>query len=443
MNFKELKKCNIYTVPVGKYFGKENKACYLVYSPLANVFFLSLPDEVASLEQLLEDGKSSNTLSRLLEQKQGDKPGETYDTACTLHLLLNEKCNFHCKYCYSAEGRSTAELSMETIRTALSWFLSSKRKAPKDRTVMFMGGGEPVLSWEKLEQSTALAKQISAQNDVSVHFSLTTNGSIMNGEMLDFLKTNHFTVQISFEVLPDIQNEQRGMNDAVSSNLKRLTEAGISNFVRSTITAANVDRIREMVEYCQTNFPLVKKLSCQNVVDPEYFTSVEAVSDFFSRYSKAFAEAGEQAKKTGLELRSSTSHLAKYSMREKFCYDIVCLTPYGTLTTCPDISSPKEEAYAQAVFAEIENEEIVFDDAAFKRLTKDSIHTVEKCRTCWARWNCGSGCRNSRRVYSAEIFDRICDFYRSMLCEGLMSDLAGKYQTATGKDFYKDITGKL
>lgn len=445
MIFSKLKEHNIYIVPVGGYFGKEDKACYMVYSPLANVFFLSLRNEVENLEQLLNEGKKNDVLNRLLNHKPltGNLPGESYDTFCTLHLLLNEKCNFHCKYCYSAEGRSSAELSIEQIRIMLDYYLSSERGAVKDRTIMFMGGGEPVLSWEKLEQSTVLAKEIASKNDINVHFSLTTNGSILNDRMIDFLKIHNFTVQISFEVLPDVQNEQRGMNDTVACNLKRLTDANISNYVRSTITDANVDRMPEMVEYCQTHFPAVNKLSCQYVVDPEYFASVEIVYQFFNRYFNSFMAATEQAKKTNLQLRSSSSHLINYSMREKFCYNLVCFTPHGTLTTCPDISSPKEDNYTQSVFGKIENGKIEFDDTAFKRLTKGSIHTFEKCQTCWAKWNCGSGCPSSRRVYSSEIFDSICDFYRRMLCHSLMNELAIKYKTATGKDFYTDITAKL
>lgn len=445
MKFNNLNNSNIYTIPVGDYFGKEKDRCYMVYSPLANLFFLSLPQEVENMEQQLQNGKSNPILDQLLKQQSlaEQVPGESYDTACTLHLLLNEKCNFHCKYCYSAKGRSSAELTMEQIRITLEYFLSAERSAVKDRTIMFAGGGEPVLSWEKLKQSTFLAEDIAATNGTHVHFSLTTNGSILNDEMVDFLKTHNFTVQISFEVLPDIQDEQRGMSDTVSHNLKKLSEAGISNYVRSTITAANVDRIPEMVEYCQSHFPAVKKLSCQQVVDPDYFTSTTIVHSFFNRYFKAFNKASELAQKTDLLLRSSSSHLINYSKREKFCYNLICLTPYGTLTTCPDVSSPKEEDYKQSIFAEIKEGTIIFDEPAYKRLTNGSIHTIDKCRTCWARWNCGSGCPSSRRVYSAEIFDSICDFYRQMLCHNLMTELSVKYQKATHKDFYTDIAAKL
>lgn len=445
MIYSNLQKNNIYVVPAGKYFGKSDDACFLVFSPLANVFFLSLPQEVEKLEQILDAGENDDTLNKLLNQNMPLKDDiiESYDTACTLHLLLNEKCNFHCKYCYSAEGRSSAELSMEQISTTLNYFLSSERSAVKERTVMFMGGGEPVLSWDKLEQSTLLAKEIASKNEVKVYFSLTTNGSVLNDKMIAFLKEHDFTVQISFEVLPDVQDDQRGMNEVVAQNLKRLLKANISNYVRSTITANNVDRIPEMVEYCQTHFPEVNKLSCQHVVDPDYFKSIEVVDDFFDRYFKSFTLATEQAKKTDLQIRSSSSHLVNYSMRQKFCKDLICLTAHGTLTTCPDVSSPKEKDYNKSIFARIENDGIIFDDDAFKRLTNGSIHSIKKCQTCWAKWNCGSGCPSSRRVYSEEIFDSICNFYKRMLCHSLMNELSMKFTAATGKDFYSEIASKL
>ena len=258
VTLNELTSKNIYIIPVGEYFKKQETACYLVYSPLANVFFLSLLSEIENMEGLLKEGKTSDVLKRLLDQKELPETisGESYDTFTTLHLLLNEKCNFRCKYCYSAHGRSSAEPSMENIQIILSYFLSSDRTAPKERMVMFMGGGEPMLSWDKLVQSTLLAEEIASKNDIKVRFSLSTNGSIINDQIIDFLKEHNFTVQISFEVLPDVQKNQRGMSDIVAQNLKRILETKIPNFVRSTITTENVDRIPEMVKYLRAQMTL-------------------------------------------------------------------------------------------------------------------------------------------------------------------------------------------
>lgn len=445
MNLNLLKEHNIYAIPVGAYFKKEDEACFLVYSPLANLFYLSLPNETAQLEEALNNNKRNLLLERLLDQTAFKRSNDevSIDTFCTLHLLLNEKCNFHCKYCYSAEGRSSAELSIEQVRTTLDYFLSAERKAVKERTVMFMGGGEPVLSWSLLEQATEYAQRVADVQGINIHFSLTTNGSIMNEKMLAFLKKHDFTVQLSFEILPDVQSEQRGNYEIVANNLLRLTKEGINNYVRSTITATNVDRIPEMVEYCHDHFPGVTKMSCQQVVDPAYFISKEIVDDFFNRYFISYQKGVKKAKEFGITLRSSSSHLLNYSKRERFCYNLLCLTPYGTLTTCPDVSSPNEKDYNDALIGEIQENNIRFDKDAFSRVSHGNIYTIEKCKDCFARWNCGSGCPSSRRVYSPEIFDAICNYYRKMLCNSLMEKLSRKYEKATGKVFYVEIAAKL
>ncbi|MDE5981199.1 MAG: radical SAM protein [Bacteroidaceae bacterium] len=437
---------NIYVIPVGRYFDADDSKCLLVYAPLANLFFLSTPDEVERLEALAKESKHDDaTLQRLMSQSvsSGLNPEVSEDTFCTLHLLLNEKCNFKCKYCYSASGRSTAELDMKQITPMLDFFLSEKRKAVKNRTIMFMGGGEPALSWKILKEATLYAEKVADKNNTMPHFAITTNGSILHDEMIAFFKEHNFTVQLSFEVLPDVQNEQRGFYDTVAANVVKLTEAGVGNYVRSTITEKNVDRIPEMVRYCHKHFPLVKKLSCQQVVDPTYFTSTDIVKDFFGRYYKSFKEGDMLARQLGITLRSSSSHLINYSKRERFCYNLVCLTPYGTLTVCPDVSSPNEMDYEDAVFGAVSGPDVEINTEKLRSITSGSIHTIDKCRGCYARWNCGSGCPSSRRVYTPEIFDAICDHYRHMLTDNLVNALASQHMQATGKNLFTEISAKL
>lgn len=438
---------NIYAIPVGKFFDVDDSKCQLVYAPLANLFFLSTPQEVERLEALINRGdKEDATLQKLMNQSalSGTTPEVSEETFCTLHLLLNERCNFKCKYCYSASGRSKAELDMAHIVPMLNYFLSNQRRAVKDRTIMFMGGGEPALSWNMLRDATLFAEEVAEKNGIRLHLAITTNGSILNDEMIAFFKEHNFTVQLSFEILPDVQNAQRGSYDIVAANVVKLTEAGVGNYVRSTITENNVDRIPEMVRYCHEYFPLVKKLSCQQVVDPSYFTSTDVVRDFFDRYYKSFKEGESLAQSLGITLRSSSSHLVNYSKRERFCYNLVCLTPYGTLTVCPDVSSPVEADYDKAVFGTVtQSDKVEIDTDKLRKITSGSIHTIEKCRDCYARWNCGSGCPSSRRVYSPEIFDAICEHYRRMLVDSLVKVLASRYTETTGKNLFSDISKKF
>ena len=442
-----LKSRDIFPIPVGTFFEKEDEACYMVYAPLANLFYLSRKEEIERLEKQLSEEKelADPLLMKLLDRNafKGMATEVSPDTFCTLHLLLNEKCNFGCRYCYSAKGRSTREMTEGQIETMLEYFLSSERKAVKDRTVMFMGGGEPTLSWRLLEHSVSYAERLAAENGINLHLSLTTNGSLLDESRFEYLKTHNFTVQVSFEVLPDVQNLQRGQYDVVAANVRKMTECGINNYIRATITEANVDRIPEMVEHCHVHFPKVTKLSCQQVVDSDYFKTTEIVHDFFKRYSDSFRKGETLAEEYGITLRSSSSHLLNYSKRERFCYNLVCLTPYGTLTTCPDVSSPVEPDYKDAVIAEIKDGALKFDRDAFDRVSYGNIHTIGKCRGCYAKWNCGSGCPSSRRVYRPEIFDAVCDHYRNMLCHSLMTEIARKYKASTGRNMYEALKSQL
>lgn len=198
-----------------------------------------------------------------------------------------------------------------------------------------------------------------------------------------------------------------------------------------------------MVEHCHKHFPKVKKISCQQVVDPNYFTSKAIVDDFFNRYFESFQNGEKKAEEYGITLRSSSSHLINYSKREKFCYNLLCLTPFGTLTMCPDVSSPLEKDYKDSLIGRIDYKKVLFDNDAFARLSMGSIHTIDKCRSCYARWNCGSGCPSSRRVYKPEIFDAICDYYRRMLTNSLIKQLAVRYEKATNGNFFSDMAQKI
>lgn len=434
---------NVFFIPVGTYFNESADACFMAYAPLKNKFFLLTPSEASKMRSQLERGEDVSVGGESLLTTEPSLPEIDTDTFVTLHILLNEKCNFHCTYCYSAQGRSNVELTFEQIEPVLRWFLSSGNKSPQKRTIMFMGGGEPTLSWSKLVSATDAAKHIAQEQGITVNFQLTTNGSIMNETMLTFLAENHFMVQVSFEVLPDVQESQRGTYKKVAKTLNRLAEFEIDHYVRATITPLNVDRIPEMVEWCHSQFPKLTKLSCQQVVDPGYFTSPSVVDAFFNRYFHSFKKGELVAKQHGLTLRSSASHLIDYSQRDRFCFNLAVLTPYGTLTTCPDVSSPNEEDYSASVFGNVKDGQVVFDYAAFERLTCGNIHYYDACKECFARWNCGSGCPSTRRVYTPEIFDAICSFYRSMLVQGLMERLATIFHQNTGKDLYETISSKL
>jgi len=399
------------------------------------------------MEQSLLRGENTPTIQALLS-RDGEKllarAGVGYSEATTLYLLLNEKCNFKCRYCYSAGGRDKTVMSRETVESCIDFFLAQRSGISEKRTIMFVGGGEPTLSWEMVQYATEYAIFVATRNSMDVNFRLSSNGSIMTDQMLEFYKLHKFGMQISFEVLPDVQIKQRGDWNSVNDNLKRLLKEGVLCTIRSTITAENVDCMPKMVAYCLENYKGINSLVCEPVVDPVFFDSQEKIMDYFKHYEKSFMVAHHMAQSNGLALMSSTYGSLR-RLRERFCFNLICLTPYGTLTTCPNVSSPNEKGYEEAVFAKVDeiNKKLLFSDSDYSRLTGNSIYTVEECRSCMARWNCGSGCPNQRRVYRKEIFNQGGNHTRRMLVNSLVEELAMRHNAKYHTDFYDTIKGKL
>lgn len=337
---------------------------------------------------------------------------------------------------------------MGQILPMVDFFLAQRADAPRQRTIMFIGGGEPTLSWPLIVQTTEYAKRKAKEEDIALMMRVSTNGSILTEEMLSFYKQHSFNMQISYEVLPDVQRAQRGTWTVVDNNLKRLLDAGLDCTIRSTITRDCVERLPEMVEFCFQNYPRIVNLICEPVVDSDYFKDEQTVHEYFNLYEKAFDEAKHLARKYHMSLMSS-SYGSIRQLRERFCYNLIVETPYGTLTTCPNISAPHEKGYNEAVFARVEPRganlpgKVRFDNDAYKRLTHGSIHSIAKCQTCWARWNCGSGCPSQRQVYTEDIFDAICVHTRSMLLNSLIYELAERFESQTGKNMFTAIGERL
>lgn len=451
MEHKILFDNNIFSIPVGNYFGVQPSKCLLIYAPISKNFFLANEKQVQELEIDLMNNKENPILKSLLSKTEKDIQKSyplKWNTLSTLYILLNEKCNFNCSYCYSAKGRSKQELDINVLCSFIDCFMQPSPDTPQNRTLMFVGGGEPTLSWNAVKKATLYAEKIAQERDLIIKFRLSTNGSILTHEMIDFYKDHKFALQISYDVLPDVQSAQRDKWDIVDKNLKTLLSEHISCNIRSTITDLNVTRMSEMVEFCKEHYPSIAGLELEPVVDAEKFKTPLQIHNFFSLYRESFLQAKKVANTNHIVLGTSTFESIK-QIRERFCYNLLCITPYNTLTLCPNVSSPLEKGYNEQVFGSIKHDSITgecttnIDEEAFTRLTSNTIHTLPECKECWAKWNCGGGCPDQRRVYSKEIREEICNYQRQALLDMLILTLAERYNNHSHSDFFADIKEKL
>lgn len=327
----------------------------------------------------------------------------------SLVILPNYKCNFSCSYCYSAIGRSNKEISLENLKIALDHFIYNvKQKSLKQIKVSFLGGGEPFLSWNCIIWTYEYLHKNLSDNNVAIQFSITTNGSLLKTDYLQWISQHKIHVNISFEILSDIQNKQRGQFDKVSYNVKMMLKSGINLSIRSTITENNVLRMEEMVQEILTHYPTIKKLHFEPVTD-----KLES-SDYYSNFIKYYFRARRIANKNNVKLICSIVKSFS-SLRKRFCGGEQCLTPDGFYTICHRCSSPLEKIYKSFIYGNIINEKVRIDNEKLASILKKDVFEYNECSKCIAKWHCAGGCLFQRMTYNPSQMQIACNFTKKII----------------------------
>ena len=269
MEFKELASKDIYPFPITSDLEKLGK--WIVYLPLIRYATIVDKDVVVELQNAIcgrPYGKTQiveDILSHMEDEKKKIYYTSSDETGLlNMMILPNNKCNFHCSYCYSAYGRSGKEISYDKLSSAIDYFFDISRAANQRLTISVLGGGEPLLSWDLLKRALNHAFELGVKRKTKIPVSLVTNGSLIPEDMLEYCKENDISVSVSFDILEDIQREQRGSYELVKDNINRISDYGLDVALNTVITNSNVDRMKEMILHMDKEMPLVKKVSFNN-----------------------------------------------------------------------------------------------------------------------------------------------------------------------------------
>jgi len=146
-------------------------------------------------------------------------------------LFLTQQCNLDCTYCYGHAGTygSAGRMSREIALRTIDWLLEQSG-ASKDVYITFFGG-EPLLAFRLLTEVVAYAEEACRKRGKKLELDITTNGTLLDDEIIEFLKAHCFKVTVSFDGPKAIQDAQRptasggGSHDDVVPRLRRLLVA--------------------------------------------------------------------------------------------------------------------------------------------------------------------------------------------------------------------------
>lgn len=433
----------IYIIPVGEYFGCRSRQVHLAYAPLHAAYGLMNADEAQQLQAALSNG------SKLHEQEftaalQGCPElsllpaPQSPDDIWELDLLLNNICNFHCSYCYSAAGRSNKRMPETAWRRAIDFIFAEERKDKLPVRIHFSGGGEPLISFPEIHKAVAYIEKKHALSGRGYSIGIVSNGSLLTDEIIEFIRDRKIELVISFEVLPELQNRERGAYDKVKTNLARLQELKCPFGIRSPLTEDALPLLPVMLDTLKSEYPYIRNLTVEPVHSPEWYGTPEKLRRYFDLFYETYTKAYEQAEKLGITLGSNTFSLLKYRRKAK-CMCKMVVTAEGTVSYCARVAASTEPLYKQFVYGTClspDSDTVVFDTAKFAEINRHNISEQAACRRCYARWNCGGDCSLFHRTYPAECYGVSCSFTRKCLIWEILRNIRKAFEKQhPGKDF--------
>ena len=186
---------------------------------------------------------------------------KTVVKALCLHIAHD--CNLACRYCFAGEGEyhgRTALMSYEVGKKALD-FLIENSGTRRNLEVDFFGG-EPLMNFEVIKKIVEYGRSLEKTHDKKFRFTLTTNGVLLNDEVMEFANKEMSNLVLSIDGRKEIHDKMRpSRNGKGSYDLilpKFIAAAELRNqtdyYVRGTFTHYNTDFYKDVLHLADLGF---------------------------------------------------------------------------------------------------------------------------------------------------------------------------------------------
>ena len=200
-----------------------------------------------------------------------------------LCLHIAHTCNLNCSYCFASQGKyhgDRAVMSFEVGKQALD-FLVANSGTRRNLEVDFFGG-EPLMNFDVVKQLVAYARSIEKEHNKNFRFTLTTNGLLIDDDVIEFANRECSNVVLSLDGRKEIHDRYRvdyagnGSWEKIVPKFQKFVKAreGKNYYMRGTFTHANPDFLKDIQVMLDLGF---SELSMEPVVcapgDPSELTA--------------------------------------------------------------------------------------------------------------------------------------------------------------------------
>lgn len=340
------------------------------------------------------------------------KARQTVVKALCLHIAHD--CNLACRYCFAEEGEyqgRRALMSYEVGKQALDFLIQNSGNR-KNLEVDFFGG-EPLMNFEVVKQLVAYGREQEALHNKKFRFTLTTNGILLNDDIMEFANREMSNVVLSIDGRKEVNDFMRpsrngkGSYDVILPKFKKIAESRNQNnyYVRGTFTHNNLDFSEDVVHLAESGF---KQISVEPVVAGEeesYAIKKEDLPRIFDEYDK-LARYMIEKKKAGQDFNffhfmldlSGGPCVAKRLSGCGSGTEYLAVTPWGDLYPCHQFVG-EEDFLMGNVYEGVKKTDLRDE---FKCC---NVYAKDKCRDCFARFYCSGGCAANSFKFHGTIND--------------------------------------
>ena len=350
------------------------------------------------IDKLIEEGKLF---------KEDDFKGQNLDLkkrdsvikALCLHVA--HTCNLNCEYCFAGQGKYHGEdalMSFEVGKAALD-FLVKNSGTRKNLEVDFFGG-EPLVNFDVVKQLVKYARSIEKEVGKNFRFTLTTNGVLLDDNVIDFLNKEMNNVVLSLDGRKEINDAKRktpngkGSYDIIVPKFQNFVKKRRDKeyYMRGTFTRNNLDFTKDIFHMLDLGF---KELSMEPVVskpDTEYALREEDLDTIYEQYEILSKEMIKRKREgnpfTFYHYMIDLSGGPCIYKRITGCgsgTEYLAVTPNGDFYPCHQFVGDKNFLMGNV-------KEGITNNKLRDEFKLCNVYSRKECENCWAKLYCSGGC---------------------------------------------------
>ena len=318
-----------------------------------------------------------------------------------LCLHVAHTCNLNCSYCFASQGKYQGEralMSLEVGKRAFD-FLIENSGSRKNLEVDFFGG-EPLMNWDTVKELVKYARSQEKKYNKNFRFTLTTNGLLIDDDVIDFANREMSNVVLSLDGRPEVNDHFRkdylgnGSYEKIVPKFKKLVEkrGGKDYYMRGTFTHNNTDFTNDIFHMADLGF---KELSMEPVVCPanDPYALTDADLPIIKEQYEILAKEMLKRKKEG---RPFTFYHYMLDLKNGPCIykritgcgsgtEYMAVTPWGELYPCHQFVGDEKYSLGD-IWKGVTNKEVQ------NKFRSCNAYAREECKDCWAKLYCSGGC---------------------------------------------------